>query len=127
VRDPIYTVFDLTTIQNMGIVITVIALSLSDPVLSAEALGVPIAFTMIMWIVSVVFGLGFWRAGWSELDPNVDPNPCTVWCKEYYAAFKPPKEEVDAIENTRRIDEMDAEEAPPGQGKDQVVPKTSGW
>jgi predicted Na+-dependent transporter len=109
------------TIQNIAIVIAVISLSLSDPVLSAEALGVPIAFTMIMWIVSIVFGLGFWRAGWSELDPKVDANPCTVWCREFYSAFKPHDEENQPARKIGDDNDPEEEATAGQQGKDQVV------
>jgi predicted Na+-dependent transporter len=71
------------SVQNTNIAIGVLSLSISQPNLRAESLGVPIAYATITLVQCILFGLFLWKLGWTSLDPK-GRNPCSVWCSEYY-------------------------------------------
>lgn len=91
------------SIQNVNVAIGILSLSINDPELRAQSLGVPLAHATIELFLTLLFGLALWKFGWTELDPH-GTNPFTVWCREYYhTAFKGSSEELSLKEP--RIDE----------------------
>jgi len=70
------------SVQNTNIALGILSISITDPQLRAQSLGVPLAYATISLVQSILFGILLWKAGWTTLDPW-GRDPCSIWCSEY--------------------------------------------